>query len=82
MNVPALISIKSYEFLFAALNVGRQPSLGIQTSRTSQGGHTKHRREWNTRTVPGLHWMVKLFALGTILKGKNLLIEEQILPLR
>ena len=20
----------------------------------SQGGHTKHRREWNTRTVPGL----------------------------
>ena len=36
----------------------------------SQGGHTKHRREWNTRTVPGLPnpkvfhlWNIVLFFL-------------------
>ena len=37
---------------FSLIKLGRQP-LGIQTSRITQGGHTKHRREWNTRTVPG-----------------------------
>ena len=31
--------------------LGRQP---IRRYSDKQGGHTKHRREWNTRTVPGL----------------------------
>ena len=30
------------------------PSIGIQISRISQGGHTKHRREWNIPIVLGL----------------------------
>ena len=31
--------------------LGRQP---VRRYSDKQGGHTKHRREWNTRTVPGL----------------------------
>ena len=32
----------------------------------SLGGHTKHRREWNTRTVPGLSTAV-LQQIGGVL---------------
>ena len=50
--------IYPFSFLSPSLwEVGRQPVRRYSDKQNlvfSQGGHTKHRREWNTRTVPGL----------------------------